>query len=69
MVGWELRPAGGLCRVLGFTNTTGLAALPHPADFSVAAKRTFHLAGFAFLHDFAVTPNYYVVFQNPVTGA
>ncbi|PRW59430.1 Apocarotenoid-15,15 -oxygenase [Chlorella sorokiniana] len=46
---------------------TELNFLELEADFSVAAQRTFHLAGFAFLHDMAVTPNYYVVFQNPVT--
>lgn len=38
------------------------------ADFEVAAVKAFELAGFAFLHDFAVTENWYVVFQNPVTG-
>ena len=29
----------------------------------------FELRGFAFLHDFAVTKNYYCIFQNPVTVA
>lgn len=38
------------------------------ADFSVAAQRSYELEGFAFLHDFAMTENYYLVFQNPVTG-
>lgn len=36
-------------------------------DFSVAAQRSYELEGFAFLHDFAMTENYYLVFQNPVT--
>ncbi|KAL4425965.1 hypothetical protein ABPG75_009981 [Micractinium tetrahymenae] len=36
-------------------------------DFGVAAWRSFELAGFAFLHDFALTESYFVVFQNPVT--
>lgn len=43
---------------------TGLPFTPaqcvtHPAagaDFTLAAKRTFHLSGFAFLHDFAGAP-------------
>ncbi|EFN57655.1 hypothetical protein CHLNCDRAFT_50902 [Chlorella variabilis] len=38
------------------------------AEFEVAAKTSFELDGFAFLHDFAITKNFFVVFQNPVTG-
>lgn len=30
-------------------------------------KQTYTLPGFAFLHDFAITERYYVIFQNPVT--
>jgi all-trans-8'-apo-beta-carotenal 15,15'-oxygenase len=30
-------------------------------------KRTEIIPGFAFIHDFAITPNYYIFFQNPVT--
>jgi hypothetical protein len=37
-------------------------------EFGVAGQREYDLDGFAFLHDFAMTPSYYVVFQNPVTG-
>jgi hypothetical protein len=43
--------------------------LPPPAaDFNVVDKKSFQLQGFAFLRDFMITENYYVVFQNPVTG-
>lgn len=30
-------------------------------------KRTEIIPGFAFVHDFAITPNYYIFFQNPVS--
>lgn len=30
-------------------------------------ERTVSIPGFAFLHDFAVTDNYYIIFKNPVT--
>jgi all-trans-8'-apo-beta-carotenal 15,15'-oxygenase len=29
-------------------------------------RRTESIPGFAFIHDFAITPNYYIFFQNPV---
>ena len=45
-----------------------LASPPFFAEFEVAAKTSFELDGFAFLHDFAITKNFFVVFQNPVTG-
>ena len=31
------------------------------------ALQEFKLAGFSFLHDFVLTENYYVIFQNPVS--
>ncbi len=34
---------------------------------TLVAKRDHTLPGFAFLHDFALTENYYIFFQNPVT--
>jgi all-trans-8'-apo-beta-carotenal 15,15'-oxygenase len=30
-------------------------------------QKTFNIPGFAFIHDFAITPHYYIFFQNPVT--
>jgi all-trans-8'-apo-beta-carotenal 15,15'-oxygenase len=29
-------------------------------------QKTFTIPGFAFIHDFAITPHYYIFFQNPV---
>jgi all-trans-8'-apo-beta-carotenal 15,15'-oxygenase len=29
-------------------------------------KKTFNIPGFAFIHDFVITPHYYIFFQNPV---
>ena len=48
---------------------TDLTFLEYDADWGLAARRSYRLDGFAFLHDMAVTRNYYVLFQNPVTGA
>lgn len=58
------RPAG-----LVMDESTCRLLTPLSADFGIAASREYELAGFAFLHDFALTENYYVLFQNPVTGA
>ena len=30
---------------------------------NVVARRTFHMDGYGFIHDFAVTKNYYVILQ------
>lgn len=30
-------------------------------------QKSFTIPGFAFIHDFVITPNYYIFFQNPVT--
>lgn len=46
---------------------TALTFWEFTPEFEVAAKTSFELDGFAFLHDFAITKNFFVVFQNPVT--
>ncbi|EFN55590.1 hypothetical protein CHLNCDRAFT_134121 [Chlorella variabilis] len=45
---------------------TTLTFWEYTPEFAVAAKTTFELAGFPFLHDFAFTANYYVIYENPV---
>lgn len=47
--------------------TTQLTFYELGPDLRPAATQNFKLTGFAFLHDFALTASYYVVFQNPVT--
>lgn len=37
---------------------TQLTFLEYDEDWNLAAKRSFQLAGFAFLHDFALTENW-----------
>ncbi|MEM7726277.1 MAG: carotenoid oxygenase family protein [Cyanobacteria bacterium P01_A01_bin.45] len=34
---------------------------------NIVSKRAHNVPGFAFIHDFVITPNYYIFFQNPVT--
>lgn len=36
-------------------------------DMRAVQRQRLTISGFAFLHDFALTENYYVIFQNPVT--
>lgn len=38
-----------------------------PGHVSLCSDRSYQLPGFAFLHDFALTKSYYIIFQNPVT--
>eukprot|EP00891_Asterochloris_glomerata_P008177 jgi/Astpho2/8177/Aster-03105 len=40
--------------------------LPRAQDMQLVSQTVHSLPGYAFLHDFAVTPQHYVVFQNPV---
>lgn len=35
-------------------------------DFNLLRKQSYPVPGFAFVHDFAITPHYYIFFQNPV---
>ena len=36
-------------------------------DGTLLTQKTFSIPGFAFIHDFVITPHYYIFFQNPVT--
>jgi len=36
------------------------------SDLKPVSQRLISISGFAFLHDFALTENYYIIFQNPV---
>lgn len=46
---------------------TAVTLLELNRSFEVVASRTIELNGYGFVHDFCVTQNYYVVFQNPVS--
>lgn len=58
-------------RLVNFAIKPGLSSTVKIFEFDrageVVHQRQFAIPGFAFIHDFAVTPNYYVFFQNPVT--
>eukprot|EP00890_Picochlorum_soloecismus_P003127 jgi/Picsp_1/3815/NSC_01327-R1_retinal pigment epithelial membrane protein len=40
---------------------------PESGTVKLVDQKIYNIPGFAFLHDFAVTESYYVIFQNPVT--
>lgn len=49
----------------GLSSTIALYTLD--ADLNVTAQYRWEVPGFAFIHDFALTDDYAVFFQNPVT--
>ena len=58
-------------RLVNFAIKPGLSSTVKIFEFDrlgeVVHQQQFAIPGFAFIHDFAVTPNYYIFFQNPVT--
>ncbi len=58
-------------RLVNFALQPGLSTQLHVYEFDLAGQLQHHqthsIPGFAFIHDFALTPNYYLFFQNPVT--
>ncbi|MDB9528849.1 carotenoid oxygenase family protein [Oscillatoria sp. CS-180] len=58
-------------RLVNFSIKTGLSSTItiHEFDISGNCVKSYHrsVPGFAFMHDFVVTPNYVVFFQNPVS--
>ena len=60
----------GKRRFVNFGVKTGLSSAINLYEFeedrSLATQQTRNVPGFAFLHDFVITENYYVFFQNPV---
>jgi len=61
---------GNKRRFVNFGIKTGLSSAINLYEFdedgSLAAQQTRNVPGFAFMHDFVITENYYVFFQNPV---
>lgn len=62
---------GGTPCLVNFSIKTGLSSTITLYEFNPAGKllrRYAHsVPGFAFIHDFAITPNYCIFFQNPVS--
>lgn len=58
-------------RLVNFSLKTGLSSTIKILEFSPAGElvKSYHrsIPGFAFIHDFAITPNYAIFFQNPVS--
>lgn len=61
---------GAAPRLINFSVKTGLSTqiTVHELDQQneLVQKKVFDIPGFAFIHDFAITPHYYIFFQNPV---
>lgn len=61
---------GGEPRFVNFSVKSGLSTSLDIYEFDLTGKlvqkQSHIIPGFAFLHDFALTPNYYIFFQNPV---
>ena len=57
-------------RLVNFSVKTGLSSTITIHEFATSGScvKSYHrsIPGFAFMHDFAITPNYAVFFQNPV---
>ncbi|MGB8699191.1 MAG: carotenoid oxygenase family protein [Thermosynechococcaceae cyanobacterium] len=57
-------------RLVNFSIKSGLSSGVTVYELNLAhdclQQKTFTIPGFAFIHDFAITPNYYLFFQNPV---
>jgi all-trans-8'-apo-beta-carotenal 15,15'-oxygenase len=57
-------------RLINFSLKTGLSTQVTVHELNsqneLLQQKTFNIPGFAFIHDFAITPNYYIFFQNPV---
>ncbi|MEM8604072.1 MAG: carotenoid oxygenase family protein [Cyanobacteria bacterium P01_H01_bin.121] len=57
-------------RLVNFALEAGLSSKLHIYEFDAAGKllqqQVRTIPGFAFIHDFALTPNYCIFFQNPV---
>lgn len=57
LVNFSIKPALSTTITIFELNTKG----------EVVRKHAHHVPGFAFIHDFAITPNYCIFFQNPVS--